>query len=235
MWTKTFLFQKRILWYGLLLPFVMILIKSSFFLPFFKNVLHSLLSYWLLKSFAFYSLLSLLFYDACKRACLCDTCRISHLHRDMRSPVEVLPEGLSFIQLRKSHRTRASMHPARSLNTACLSSSACSCVCFVCERKPGVHSFFLQMIKAQNQSPYPLIYFVWLFRKASMCYSVCVFAQVCACIIVCVCVCVSIVRCQQALQACTVYPFQNPFNAAIPFKTVSGVTELSFEVGLLSV
>lgn len=52
MWTKKFLFQKRILWYGLLLPFVMILMKSSFF-PFFKNVLHSLLSYWLLKSFAF--------------------------------------------------------------------------------------------------------------------------------------------------------------------------------------
>lgn len=59
MWTKFlfyFLFQKRILWYGLLLPFVMILMKSSCF--FFLFCSSFFLSYRLLKSFAFYSLLS---------------------------------------------------------------------------------------------------------------------------------------------------------------------------------
>lgn len=86
-----------------------------------QNALLSLLSYWLLKSFAFYSVFSLLFYDVCKRACLCDTCRYSHLHGDVRSPVKVLPEGLSFIQLRKSHQTRASVHPASTHNYTYLS------------------------------------------------------------------------------------------------------------------
>lgn len=52
---------------------------------------------------------------------------------------------------------------------------------------------------------------------------------------ICVCVCGCIARCQQAPQACTVYPFQNPSNAAIPFKAVSGVAELLLEVKLLLV
>lgn len=63
----------------------------------------------------------------------------------------------------------------------------CVCVCFVCEKKPGAHTHFLQIIKAQNQSPHPLIYFVRLFRKASLCYSVsfCTGVWVCYCVYVC--------------------------------------------------
>lgn len=102
--------------------------EELLFLSVSQNALLSFLSYWLLKSFAFYSLLSLLFYEVCRVACLCDTCGSSHLH-DVRSPVEVLPEGLSFIQLRKSHWTTASMYPARLRNTTRLSSSVCVCVC----------------------------------------------------------------------------------------------------------
>uniref|UniRef100_A0A1A8GYE0 Uncharacterized protein n=1 Tax=Nothobranchius korthausae TaxID=1143690 RepID=A0A1A8GYE0_9TELE len=41
-----------------------------------------------------------------------------------------------------------------------------------------------------------------------------------------------IVRCQRAPSACTVNPFQNPSDAAIPFKTASGVAELLLDVGL---
>lgn len=70
------------------------------------------------------------FYEVCKMACLCDTCRNSHLHGDVRSPVEVLPEGLSFIQLRKSHWTRASMHPAlHAYHHSPLILRVCACEC----------------------------------------------------------------------------------------------------------
>lgn len=93
----------------------------------FPNALLSFLPYLLLESFAFYYVLSFLFYDVCKRACLCDTWRKSHIYSDVRSPVEVLPEGLSFIQLRKSHWTTALMHLNCTHNTTCCSSSVCVC------------------------------------------------------------------------------------------------------------
>lgn len=57
---------------------------------------------------------------------------------------------------------------------------------FLCERKPGVRSYFLQIIKAQ--SPLPLFYVVWLSRKASMCESVCWTFWPVVCMIVCVAV-----------------------------------------------
>uniref|UniRef100_A0A1A8UZ32 Uncharacterized protein n=1 Tax=Nothobranchius furzeri TaxID=105023 RepID=A0A1A8UZ32_NOTFU len=41
-----------------------------------------------------------------------------------------------------------------------------------------------------------------------------------------------VVRCQRAPGACTVNPFQSPSDAAIPFKTASGVAELLLDVGL---
>lgn len=166
-----------------------------FFFQNFHNALLSFLSYWLLKSFAFYSMLSLLFYDVCKMACLCDTCRNSHLQGDVRSPVEVLPEGLSFIQLRKSHWTRASMHlPCTHHDTPpCLHPlRVCLCGCiFVClwERKPG--SYFLRIIKTQIQSPHASLKLFDCLKKPQ-CVSSYVwhFVQMC--------VCGGIVRCQRA-------------------------------------
>lgn len=51
----------------------------------------------------------------------------------------------------------------------------------------------------------------------------------------CKCVCGCIVRCQQAAQACTVYPFQTPPMQRFPLKAVCGVAELSLKIELLLV
>lgn len=134
MWTKNFFFFSK---EDTVIRFVIAICHDPheellfFFFQRFQNALLSFLSYWLLKSFAFYYVLSFLFYDVCKRACLCDTWRNSHIHTDVRSPVEVLPEALSFIQLRKSHWTTASMHPTCTHNTTCCSSSVCVCACLL--------------------------------------------------------------------------------------------------------
>lgn len=87
-------------------------------------------------------------------------CTNSHRHGDVRSPVEVLPEGLSFILLRKSHWTRASMNPACITPVISHPMCVCDCVCvqfrvFVKEKNLSVCSYFLQIIKAQVQSPHP--------------------------------------------------------------------------------
>ncbi len=79
---------------------------------------------------------------------------------------------------------------------------------------------FLQIIKAQIKSPHPPSLLLDCLAKPQ-CASPYVLDILCKC--VCVCVCGCIVRCQQAPEACAVYPFQDPSNAAIPFKAVSGV------------
>lgn len=95
-----------------------------------------------------------------------------------------------------------------------------------------MRSYFLQIIKAQIQSPHPSLMLFDCIDKPQ-CASLYVFDVLCK--RMCDRVRACIVRCQQAPQACTVCPFQNPSNAVIPFKAVSGVTELSLEVELLLV
>lgn len=53
-------------------------------------------------------------------------------------------------------------HSARTHNTTRLSSSVCVCLW---ERKPGVRSYFLQLIKVQIQSPHPSFMFLFCFNK----------------------------------------------------------------------
>lgn len=128
-----------------------------------------------------------------KRACLCDTLQnlLSPLWRQESCWGSPRGTVIHTTQEIPSDQSIDASRP-RSHHTAQLSSSACSCVCvcvcFVCEKKPGAHTHFLQIIKAQNQSPHPLIYFVRLFRKASLCYSV----SFCTGVWVCYCVCVSV-------------------------------------------
>ncbi len=201
MWTKKFLFyflfQKRILWYGLLLPYVMILMKSScFFFPFFKNfqmlfflsshtdswkalpfILYFPFFLWGLQNGMFmWHMQNLPSPWWCEEPCW-GSPRGTVIHTTQEIPLD---------------QSINASRPARIAPLVSHHSCVCSRVCvFVClwERKPGVRSYFLQIIKAQIQSPRPsLMLFDCLEKPQCASPRVWHFAQVCVHVIVCVAV-----------------------------------------------
>lgn len=147
---KKKLFQKRILWYSLLSPFVMILVKSLFFsLPssFFSFQKRSSLSSLMLtlgKLCLLFSTFSSFSTMLGKRACLCDTLQnlLSPLWRQESCWGSPRGTVIHTTQEIPSDQSIDASRP-RSHHTAQLSSSACSCVCVLCmwEKARCAYSF----------------------------------------------------------------------------------------------